>query len=364
MFTQSTEITLSQTATLPTPIDISEFLPGDYRAKAAALDGKVIQETNKTLLPTASTAKIILSLAIMEKKPFSLGEEGERITISPESYEKYLWYISHNGSTTKVLIGEQISQYDAIASVLMVSSNNMADTLATWAFGSMDEYRSYATEMLARLGATDTIIGTDASGYSETTISTASDLCIIATALLRNPVLREIVGQKTYSVPVAGLLENTNKILGEPLGDSVAVSGVKTGYIGDISGYNLVSAYEYDGHIIVLTLLGATSRASSFEGSKNELIRLFSELKSSVIVKSGENVGYYETWWNGRHDIVAEENLSAIILEDQENSITLSEQGLTVIVNGEEHHIKTTHDAFDNAPNIWQRFLHLFGWHA
>jgi hypothetical protein len=33
---------------------------------------------------------------------------------------------------------------------MLKSSNNMADSLAIWAFGSISEYQKYATEMIKR----------------------------------------------------------------------------------------------------------------------------------------------------------------------------------------------------------------------
>lgn len=364
MWTQPVDLTLTQTIQMPELSNISELSLGDSRAKAVSLDGRVIGQTNTTSMPTASTAKMILGLAVMEKKPFSLGEKGEMITITPEFYDKYLWYINHNGSTTKVEIMEEISQYDALASVFLASSNNLADTLAIWAFGSLDSYRNYATEMLSRLGITNTTIGQDASGYSETTTSTAGDLSVIAAEVLKNPVLKEIVGLRTYTIPVAGLITNTNKILGEPLGSGSSVIGVKTGYIGDTSGYNLVSAYEYDDHLITLALLGASSRSNSFEESKKELSRLSEELKTTTIVSSGEVVGYYETWWNGKHSIKATEDISTIAILDDDNRITLTNEGIEVVLNGKNYHASTTYDDFATEPTVIERFLHLFGWTA
>ena len=110
---------------------------------AVALDGETIAggDLKNEVRPTASTAKMILGLAIMEAKPFNLGEQGEVLTITPEFYQKYLWYLNHGGSHTVVSEGEEISEYDALMAVFLPSSNNMADSLAIWAFGSIDNYR-------------------------------------------------------------------------------------------------------------------------------------------------------------------------------------------------------------------------------
>ena len=370
MFTLDTEIILVQTVEMPTLPVLTEIKTGDFRQKAIALDGRIIQGTNLDPQPTASTAKMILSLVVMEKYPFTLGSAGETIEITPEFYDKYLWYISHNGSNTPVAVGEAISQYDAIASILLASSNNMADSLAIWAFGSLENYQKFAADFLTSIGTKNTTIGVDACGYSETTTSTAEDLAIIANKLLENPVLREIVRLKSHTVPVAGLIKNTNTILGENLNNGASVIGVKTGYIGSISGYNLISAYQMEDHYITLSLLGANTRAASFEGSREELLRLSSELIPTTIVEKDQKVGYYQTWWSGQHDILATESLRIFGFSDGQNQDGITAENttdgviLTSRINGVDYTTPTTYEDFPSEPTFWQRFLRLFGWEA
>ncbi|MBQ3441178.1 D-alanyl-D-alanine carboxypeptidase [Candidatus Saccharibacteria bacterium] len=362
MFTLPTDISLIKTLKTPDLPEISELLPGNFRQKAVSLDGKIIQGTNKSPQPTASTAKMILGLAIMEKKPFLPSETGETIAITPEYYNKYLWYVTHNGSTTKVAIGEEISEYDALTSVFLASSNNMADTLAIWAFGSLENYRAYATDLIARLGLNNTTVGVDASGYSETTASTAEDLARAAGELLKDPILKEIVGLKTHTVPVAGELTNTNKILGDSLNNGSQVIGVKTGYIGDLSGYNLISAYEINGHTISLALLGADTREASFTESKDELMRLSAEIVPTTVVNKDESVGYFETWWNGKHEIKTDSEITVVGIKNDQIETSLTDVGFIVRLDGEEYTTKTYHEAFSTSPTLWEHFLHVFGW--
>lgn len=362
MFTLETDVELVQTVTLPSFPKISEFAPGDYRQIAVSIDEKIVESSDSPPLPTASTAKMILALAVMEQKPFNLGEKGENIAITPDYYQKYLWYHTHNGSTTTVTVNEEISQYDALASVLLASSNNMADTLAIWAFNSLENYRVYASEMLERFGIRNTTIGNDASGYSETTVSTAEDLTIIAARLLKNPVLKEIVGLKSHTVPVVGQLKNTNQILGETLENGATIIGIKTGYIGEVSGYNLISAYEMNGHYITLALLGASNRSASFEESKKILLKLSAELTPTTIIENGEEIGYYQTWWNGRHSIYATESITVLALENTKNTVVLSDDTVTANIDEKSYTASTNHEDFARLPNMWERFLHIFGW--
>ena len=232
-FTLDTELQVVSKYSFPEARSIRGERNLEARDYAIAIDGVTVAgksfEADETYIqPTASTAKMILGLAVMREKPFSDNEVGETITIDEEMYNRYLWYINHGGSSTRVRVGEEISEYDALMSVFLASSNNMADSLAIWAFGSIDAYREYASAMLEEMGLSETTIGEDASGFSDTTTSSASDLAMLGEKVMRDPVLSKIVSTKSYEVPVAGLIENTNKILGD-----YGISGVKTGYISD-----------------------------------------------------------------------------------------------------------------------------------
>lgn len=336
---------------------------GDY---AVAVDGKIVagksyeaEETN--VLPTASTAKMILALAVMQQKPFELGETGETITISQEDYNRYAWYYNNGGSTVAVQVGEEISQYDALAATLMASANNLADTLAEWAFGSLDNYREYATNMLRERGIVDTVIGEDASGFSDTTKSTATDLARIGKLVLENPVLAKIVGTKESIVPVAGTIHNTNQLLGTD-----GIIGVKTGYIGDVSGYCLVSGYKEGEHIITTALLGAATRTESFNESLSITRRMQELTKISELVKAGEVVGYYDSWWNGTVEITADESLSELSWAEAETATNLIMDGetgiLEIAVDGNEYEVAVRAGEYSSKPTLIEKIKHIFGW--
>ena len=358
MASMEVEITLVQDYVVPEFNELLELEHIDEGHWAIAVDGVPIAgRQNDELRPTASTAKMILALAVMEKRPFSLGESGENIVITNEMYNRYIWYTANYGSVTAVRIGENISQYDALVSVLVASSNNMADALAVWAFGSIEEYAKYAGEMLVRLGLNKTRIGIDASGYSETTVSTANELAQIGYLVLKNPVLAEIVAKKTAVVPVAGEIKNTNKLLGEH-----GIIGVKTGYIGAPSGYCLVSGYPIGEHFVTIASLGALTRESSFRRSEQIAAIAQEELKLKEIVQPEQTVGYYEGWWLGRIPIKATNAIEALGWAGVESKTDLSTEKLSIIIANQQYETRVETVDFPKEPTLWQRFLHVFGW--
>ena len=330
---------------------------------AVAVNDKII-ETDKmesVVRPIASTAKIITALAVLEKKPLNLGEAGETLEITGEDYNTYLWYVAHNGSITKVEVGEKISEYDALSAMLMASSNNMADTLASWAYGSFEEYKKAASEMLEKWGLTKTKIGADASGYDSSTVSTAEEMAVLGQKVLENPVLKEIVGKKTANIPVAGEIENSNKTLGQK-----GIAGIKTGYNGNASGYCLISGYFEEKNIVTATVLGAVTRQQSFDETLELVGYLQEHLKEREIVPEGEEVGHYDTWWTGKQPIVTQENLAIMAWKEDSNRASLQMNGeigeMRYLMNGKDYTVKVKALDYSNQPTILERFLRLFGW--
>ena len=334
---------------------------------AVAIDGKVVAGANESeIQPTASTTKMVLGLAVMREKPFQPGEKGETITIDEEMVERYNWYLAHNGSNTKVLLGEEISEYDALASVFLASSNNMADALAIWAFGSLDGYREYATKMLAEFGLVSTTIGPDASGYDSATTSTAGELAKLGALVLADPVLKDIVGLKSYEVPVAGVLDNSNKILGMN-----RIIGVKTGFIGDASGYCLVSGYMEGEHIVTVALLDAASRTESFNDSLKIAVAVQNSVEEEVVASAGQIVGYYDSWWTGQVPIRLKEDLKVVNWKgaDTETQLAMSEEDarngvLRVRIGGYDYVVAVEAEEFALEPSFGERLSHCFGWRS
>lgn len=346
---------------------LSEIGTGKY---AVAVDGEVAFASEVSTgadgnemgqRPTASTTKMILGLAVMQEKPFNLGEAGGTVTITQEDYDRYVWYVSHGGSTSAVQVGEEISEYDALMSVFLVSSNNMADTLATWAFGSLDNYRDYASKMLAEWGISNTTLGVDASGFDASTTSTPADLARIGQKVLESPVLAEIVGTKEHAVPVAGVLNNTNALLGQK-----RIVGVKTGYIGDVSGYCLVSGYLEDGHIITVSMMDTPTRAASFSDSLDVVTKMQELVKPQKLVAADEIVGYYDSWWTGKIKIVADEELTGLGWEGAKTDTMLEMDGakgtLKIRIGNKEYETTVSVSDYVAEPSLGDRLGHAFGW--
>lgn len=266
--------------------------------------------------PTASTAKLITMLAVMEKKPFELGSSGETLVLDQTDVDLYNSYIARNGSNAPVQVGEKITQYQAMQAVLLVSSNNLADTLAIWAFGSLGAYQDYATDMIKRYGLENTVIGNDASGLDPGTVSTAADLAVIAQKALSQPVVAHIASQQTATIPVAGQIYNTNFLLGDD-----GVIGLKTGESVEAGGnFVLAGNQTIDGHThqIIIVVMGADLSRIAQRDSYNLYLSARENFTYKTLVAKGQPVGLYRPDWSKREYVaVAKEDIGSFIWPGQ-----------------------------------------------
>ena len=95
-------------------------------------------------LPMASVAKVMTALAVLKKKPLQIGQQGPTLVINQADVDEYYRTIAMDGSNVPVVLGEEITQYEALQALLLPSANNMAHTLVRWAYGSDKDYLAYS----------------------------------------------------------------------------------------------------------------------------------------------------------------------------------------------------------------------------
>jgi serine-type D-Ala-D-Ala carboxypeptidase (penicillin-binding protein 5/6) len=298
---------ISDAKTLPWPADAS--------AAVGAVGYGVLAASNnsQTPIPTASLAKVITALAVLKQKPLELNQQGPTLLLTQEDVDSYNNYYAVGGSITPVAVGEKITEYQALEGMLLPSANNMADTLAKWAFGSLDAYSTYANQYVKQLHMDHTTVGTDASGLSPTTVSTPSDLIKLGEVALANPVIAQIVNEKSATIPVAGTIPNVNRLLGQD-----GINGIKTGNSDEARGCYLFSAvHELNGKQI--TVLGAIMGSPTLARAKTEVIPLLDSAKSQFsvdsVVRAGQSFGDVYVPWssNGTAHAIAQYDASAIV---------------------------------------------------
>ncbi|MGZ4958404.1 MAG: D-alanyl-D-alanine carboxypeptidase family protein [Methylomonas sp.] len=162
--------------------------------------------------------------------------------------------------------GQNISVENAIMAVTTRSANDAAVLLAETLGGSETQFASMMTEQAHRLGMSSSSFHNASGLPDEGQISSARDLAILSSALIRDfPQYYRYFSATEFHYK-GRVLPNTNRILKSyPDAD-----GLKTGFTCG-SGYNLIASAKRNGHRLIGVLLGAHSSAERFEQMGNLL---------------------------------------------------------------------------------------------
>ena len=231
------------------------------------------------------TAWLVTQLA--DQQPTVLDET---LTMSTRSDET-------RGSTADIRSGEMLSIRDALYGLMLPSGNDMSVALAEH-FGarltpgvkpdnaattnSDDNANKTATDPLAqfvaamnaeaaRLGMTKTQFSNPHGLSSDTHLSTASDLAVLARIVMKSELFRHYVSTRQRGATVTGpggysrhvMWKNTNQLLAID-----GYDGVKTGTT-DIAGACLVSTAERDGRRLIVVILGSAASEARYVDSRN-----------------------------------------------------------------------------------------------
>jgi len=280
--------------------------PEDSTQAAVAAQGYGLLGTagDSKPLATASMAKVLLALCVLQKQPLQPGTSGPTYTIGPADVANYDTEVSQGGSLLAVTLGDKLTEYEALQALMLPSANNIADSLATWVFGSHADYATYATAWLQQHGMNDTHIGIDASGFDASTTSTASDLTTLGLLALKNSVLMQIAGQRSAYIAGFGTVYNYDTILGVD-----GITGLKTGNNDANPGAFLFTSTARIGTQdipLTGTVMGASSLDSALHGAVQLNDSLQRQFEQITVTTPGQKVGSMHTAWGARADIVAD----------------------------------------------------------
>jgi len=296
--------------------------------------------------PTASVAKITAVLSVLKQKPLELGKQGPIITLTADDAALYDKYVEQGGSVVPVNVGEEMSEYQMLQAVLLPSANNLADTLVTWAFGSMEAYLQYANNYAKELGMGQTNFA-DASGFSEQTVSNAQDLVLMGIKAMQQPVIAEIVNQKEANLPIAGNVKNVNFLLGQN-----EIIGIKTGNTDAAGGCYLFAAKHKYVNGQEITLIGAIMNAPNLQTAMQSSLPIINTgiegFKLTKVINKDLVLGRYNLPWGGSIDAIAGNDLSLLVWKDETPKVKVSlnqinsKQTISSIVGTVEVQTKTS----------------------
>jgi len=272
----------------------------------------VVSDSPDTVQSIASVAKTLTALVVLGKKPLGATDAGPVYTITPQDVAFYSSSVAAGGSSTLVALGEQFSERQLLEALMLPSGNNIADTLAVWAGGSMPAFVSMENSEAAALGMAHTTI-TDPSGFDSGTKSTASDLVKLGTAAIGNAALATIVAERSVTLPNGQTVTNFDTALTEP-----GWLGLKTGDSNSAGGCFLFAVKRNpsgtsnpdDALTLVGAVVGERSSAANATGDDdrgaaiydavnavNAAMKGYVEVNSSVVSDKPAVSGSVTTAW-------------------------------------------------------------------
>lgn len=241
----------------------------------------------------ASMAKIMTIYIVFERIASGSLALSDQFIVSEKAWEM-------GGSRSFLNVGQQYSLDELLHGVIVQSGNDAAVVIAEGISGSEDNFADEMNRVAAKLGMENTHF-TNATGWPDPQLTTtAEDLGILATALIRDfptdryPELYPIFKKKNYTLNDIKQ-GNRNPLLYGPSTTSSSADGLKTGYTEE-SGYGLVASAERNGQRIIMVLNGMQSKKERASESQRLVDFIFREYRNYVFFEAGETIDQAEVW--------------------------------------------------------------------
>ena len=203
--------------------------PASGQAAYAFGAGATTTGPHQHAAPIASMAKVMTGYLVLRSAPLAPHAAGFRLTVTQRDVDDWHARVARDESTVPVRVGERLTERQALAALLLPSANNIAIILARRMSGSVSRFVRLMNATARRLDMSRTTY-TDPSGFDAGTRSTPTDQIALARVAMSRATLRTLVARKTFRIPVAGRITNTDWLLGQD-----GFIGIKTGSM-DASG--------------------------------------------------------------------------------------------------------------------------------
>ena len=282
--------------------------------------GKVLMEKQPdALMKPASMAKIMTVYIAFERIADGSLSLDDTFLISEKAWRK-------GGSKTFVEVGKEVSVRDLLYGVVVQSGNDAAIAIAEGISGTEEGFAEEMNYVARKLGMENTVFRNSTGWPHLEQHTTARDLNILATALIREfpadkyPELYPMFAEKdfTYNGIKQG---NRNPLVYGTQG----ADGLKTGHTAE-SGYGLVGSAHRDGQRVVMVLNGMKSMKQRSSESRRLIDLIFREFKLFRFYDKGQPVDRANVWLGTKNkiDLVLEEPLHLVMARSDRRKMKVS----------------------------------------
>ncbi|MDJ0378646.1 hypothetical protein [Cryobacterium sp. PH31-L1] len=306
----ATTVTPAATATAPTPPVLSANGASAITVLAATTSdasgttstGAEVSQPSAPLavagtaeaLPMASIAKVVTALVVLDAKPIVAGETGPVVTLTAADFQSYLDYDKAGARSVTVFADEQWTELELLQALLLGSSNNHADTVARWAFGSVDAYVVAANVWLADNGLTGTAV-VDATGLHDASAGTATDLAHLAGLAATDPIVSSMLASPASVLADRRGVQNTTSYLPEE-----GITGISRSYT-DAAGVCFLFTAEVSDGASSFTFSGAFIGEPTYDALTADLTALMTSARAGVgplpVLAAGNAYATFESAW-------------------------------------------------------------------
>jgi D-alanyl-D-alanine carboxypeptidase (penicillin-binding protein 5/6) len=221
--------------------------------------GVTVASGSEVPVPVASLTKLMTAYVVLHDHPLALGQSGPNISITPADVADYETDTTEDEANAPMTDGEVLTEQQMLEGMLIHSANDFADALASWDAGSIPAFVIKMNQAATRLGMAHTHYA-DASGFSDASRSTASDVLIVAARDMDYPALASIVRMPSITLPVAGTLSTYTPLLG-----FFGVVGVKSGFTSMAGGCDVLAVVPKVHGRSVLILVSVTGQTGALQ---------------------------------------------------------------------------------------------------
>ena len=280
-------ISLAQVAPPPS-LAVKAYLLQDFNSGAAIAQYKKDERTEP-----ASLTKIMTAYVVFDAIQQGHLKLDQTLTVSEKA-----WKVE--GSKMFIEPNKPVTVDELLHGMIIQSGNDASITLAEGVAGDEEQFSDMMNKQAAKLGMKNTHY-MNATGLPDANhYTTASDLALLATALIRDFPLeyRRLYSIKEYTYNNIKQ-PNRNRLLWL----DANVDGMKTGHT-ESAGYCLISSSKRGDTRLVSVLLGAVSEAMRASESQKLLNYGFQFYESTLVYKQGQIINTLRVY-KGQDKIVA-----------------------------------------------------------
>ena len=250
-------------------------------------------------LPMASATKVVTALVVLDAHPLEPGDDGPAITITEDDFADYAYYAADGARNVAVIVGETWSERDMLQAMILGSSNNHADLLARWAFGSVDDYLVAAAAWLAAHDLTGITV-VDTNGLHDQSAGTAPNLARLASLAASEPAITEMLADPAAALADMPGVANTTAFLANEGITGISLS--RTDAAGVCFLFTAtVSTTPVDDGDGVYSFAGAIIGQPDYDALTADLTALMASARAGVgtvpILTAGDRYVTFETPW-------------------------------------------------------------------